>query len=100
MDEWYGPMNWPRDLDWTCEMCGSNVLTWGFQHARCRCDVCHTEYHMRDLDTGERVTTPICMLKPEYKAAFKVLWERDGIPIEQVEDADWDVALAKGQAAS
>ena len=100
MDYWRDPMNWPRDLDWTCEICGSNVLTWGFQHARCRCDVCHAEYHMRDLDTGERVTTPICMLKPEYKAAFKVLWERDGIPIEQVEDADWDVALAKGQEAS
>ena len=92
MDYWRCPMNWPRDFDWTCEICGSNMLTWGFQHARCRCDMCHTEYHMRDLDTGERVTTPICMLKPEYKAAFKMLWARDGIPIGDVADADWEAA--------
>jgi hypothetical protein len=54
---------------------------------------------MRDLDTGERVTTPICMLKPEYRAAFKVLWERDGIPIDEVADADWEASGIQAEEA-
>jgi hypothetical protein len=50
---------------------------------------------MRSGDAqNERVTTPICMLKPEYKAAFALLWACLRVPIEEIADAEWDMMLA------
>jgi len=106
MDYWQGVMNWPLDPGWACEICGTKPgegvlryispgLTWGLQHGVCRCDVCHTEYTLRDWQTEghPRVTTPICCLKPEYKIAFIELWAKYHCPVDEVTDQDWKAAL-------
>ena len=99
MQYWKGSMSWPLDADWTCETCGTGPfflagfmtdsnLTWGLVHARCRCDTCHTQYHMRD-DNGEIVSIPLCMLKLEYKEPARILWERDSVPIDRITETTW-----------
>lgn len=92
---WQGNMNWPLAPDWKCEICGKNEgLTWGLVHAQCRCNNCHTPYRMRD-EMEIVVNIPICQLKPEYYEAFKTIWEIYHIPIEEVNDEQWQESLAK-----
>ena len=85
MDYWRGYMNWPLDPNWKCEICGSRELTWGLPHATCRCDVCHTQYRMRNED-DEVVSIPICQLRSEYKKSVKNAWDKLGIPIDEFSD--------------
>jgi hypothetical protein len=98
MQYWRGFMNWPLDRDWKCPTCGERVLIWGFIHAQCRCDVCHTEFHMRDLETNDVVNIPILMLKKEYQEPAKLGYEHLKKPISEFSDDDWDYAfeLVKG----
>ena len=83
---WRGGMNWPIDHNWQCEICGNFSLTWGILHARCRCNECHVQYHMRN-ENDDIVTTPICMLKPEYYLPVKQIWLECQVPID--EWSDW-----------
>lgn len=93
MEYWRGLMNWPIDSKWKCEICEKyEGLTWGLVHAQCRCNVCHTQYGMRDKD-GKVVTFPICQLKPEYHKAFKIIWDKDFIPEDEVTDEQWSCGL-------
>ena len=95
MNYWEGYMNWPLDVDWKCKICDKNQgLEWGLIHAQCRCDVCHTQYRMRD-EKDNVVSLPICQLKPEYfeaaKEGFAILQK----PIDEFTDEDWKEALTK-----
>jgi len=89
MEYWSGYMDWPLDSDWRCEICGGRSMTWGFVHAQCRCNNCHTQYMMRDAKR-QRVTVPISMLKPEYKAPAKSAWAALRIPVDELRDQDWE----------
>jgi hypothetical protein len=82
---WKGWMDWPLDKDWECVVCGRRQLMWGFIHAQCRCDACHTQYRMRDLETDEVVATPICMLKPELRDIIIELYQIERIPIDEMD---------------
>lgn len=94
MNYWEGVMDWPCDADWKCETCGEyHGLTWGLLHGRCQCNRCHTQYHMRDED-NKVVTRPISKLKPEYKKAAKLGWEKFQKPISVWTDEMWDQALS------
>ncbi len=89
MAYWEGYMNWPLDTDWVCQTCGTyNGLTWGLTHAQCRCNTCHTQYFMRDRDR-EILTTPECLLKPEYEEPARILWKLHNIPIDEFTDEMW-----------
>ena len=93
MDYWTGFMNWDLDPDWACETCKSRgTLIWGFRHAECRCDICHTHYMMRD-DNQQIVTRPICMLKPEYWWPAQEGWRRYKSPLDDWTDEMWDVVF-------
>jgi hypothetical protein len=95
-DYWEGYMNWPRDPDWTCEICGKNAgLTWGLAHAECRCNLCHAVYTMRDWtqDGDPIVTTPICRIKPEYREAAVKIWKDLAKPLDEVSESVWDQYL-------
>jgi len=107
MKYWKGMMNWPIDPDVTCQTCGKKFaeagivgtilgtgLTWGLVHGECRCNICHTHYHMRDEDRV--LIRPTCWLKEEYKAAAKAGWEMFGVPIDEFTDEQW----AKAQEAT
>ena len=97
MQYWDGFMNWPINSDWRCEICGNGpLLEWGFQHARCRCIQCHTQYMMREITDGKygpRLAVPICQLKAEYKAPAQWLWNTRHLPLSSLTDEDWDVAM-------
>ncbi len=69
-------------------------LIWGLRNGDCRCDVCHTQYTMRDWGTEKftPVTRPICLLKSEYKAAFIKLWAEHHRPVDQITDEEWEAA--------
>ena len=88
MEYWRGYMDWPLDLDWKCESCNSRNLIWGFPHALCHCDICHTQYRMRD-ENNERVTIPISQLKDEYKETVKKGWNNFKIPLDEFSDKQW-----------
>ena len=92
MDYWRGCMNWPVVKGWTCNTCGSNAgyLVWGIVHGVCRCDTCHTQYKMRNLETGDITDTPIILLKPEYVIPAKAAWETYRKPISELTDTEWD----------
>ena len=96
MEYWEGWMDWPLKEGWVCETCGKYAgLTWGLVNGRCRCDICHTEYMMRD---GKKIVDiPISMLKPEYKDPARIGWERFKEPITDWNDDMWDevIELAK-----
>lgn len=92
MEYWRGYMDWPVDPDWVCETCGGRVLIWGLVHGVCRCDTCHTQYHMRP--DGEIVMVPVCRLKPEYKASAKAGWREYHKPISEWTDEMWDRAFS------
>lgn len=107
MNYWKDAMSWPIDPDWKCEICGMTppaslidlvmgkpYLTWGLRNGDCRCDACHTQYTMRDWEAEgfSPVTTPICLLKPEYKTAFVKLWEEEHRPVDQITDEEWETA--------
>lgn len=108
MSYWQGAMNWPIDSDWKCEICGMvppgslveflmmqhGGLVWGLRNGDCRCDVCHTQYTMRDWGTEKfaPVTRPICLLKPEYKVAFVKLWAGHHRPVDKITDEEWKAA--------
>ena len=95
MKYWQGYMNWSLNPNWKCEICGENQgLTWGLVHAQCRCNVCHTQYRMRD-EKDEVVKKPICQLKPKYYDAFKLIWEVYKQQIEEVSDEQWEEQLTK-----
>ena len=94
MNQWHGYMNWPLTPNWRCEICGGRWLIWGFTHARCRCDTCHTEYHMRDKD-GLIVNKPICWLKPEYMEPVRFLWKRTETPIDEMKMKELDALVAE-----
>ena len=42
---------------------------------------------------GERVTIPVCALKPQYRSAFLILWDGMHIPVDEVSDQDWEAEL-------
>ena len=102
MDYWRGYMDWPVVKGWTCSTCGSNAgdLIWGIVHGVCRCDRCHTQYKMRDLESGEITDIPILLLKPEYIAPAKAAWEMYQKPISELTDTEWDNAFEKVREAS
>lgn len=88
-------MDWPINSEWKCEICKKyEGLTWGLVHAQCRCNVCHVQYRMRN-EKSDRVTKPICQLKPEYYDAFKTIWEVYHIPIDEVTNEQWQESLTK-----
>lgn len=93
---WQGFMNWPLDENWKCEICGSRRLTWGLVHAQCRCDVCHTQYRMREKE-GKVVTIPICQLKPEYCIPAKLGWSKLKKPVDELSDSEWDSLLEEAK---
>ena len=68
-------MNWPRDKDYKCAICGSTMLEWGIAHATCYCTDCGTPYRMRDKN-GERVTAPICQVKENWMEVTKAIWKQ------------------------
>ena len=89
MNYWYGMMDWPIEPGWVCETCGEpGWLIWGLVHADCRCDRCHTKYRMRD-ENRERVTTPICQLRPEFKAPAKAAWAKRQVPVDKLTPKQW-----------
>jgi len=101
MGYWEGVMDWPLDTNWSCEICGSKPfllissgLTWGLVHAQCRCDECHTQYHMRN-DEGKVVTTPICRLKTEYKEPFKRAWQKYHLNLSEISDTQLEEFMPK-----
>ena len=95
MEQWYGMMDWPLDAEWTCEICGYRGLTWGKRHAMCRCDGCHAEYWMRDMNKEEKpaVTTPISALRPEYLEAFKIYFPLKKTKIDEMDQELWKEAF-------
>lgn len=94
MNYWEGRMDWTLNPEWKCEICGARSLQWGMRHAQCRCVSCHTQYNMRTVDEASTVvTTPICLLKPEYKEAFSKIWQRDHKNIDEVPQETWDQYL-------
>ena len=89
MDYWNGYMNWGIDKNWKCEVCGKyEGMIWGLVHATCRCNVCHTEYRMRD-GKDEVVDTPICQLKPEFFEPAKIGFAKYNKPIDEFTDEEW-----------
>lgn len=98
MNYWRGRMDWPIDERWVCETCNEyHGLTWGMVHAECRCNQCHTQYMMRDSDQARTVlTTPKCLLLPEYKNAARMGWQRYRTPMTEWTDAMWDQAFKDG----
>lgn len=94
MDYWRGFMNWPLDKDWVCETCNEyGGLTWGFVHATCRCNNCHTQYSMRD-ENGDIIDFPISLLKDEYKTPAKEGYKKYQRPISEFTKDEWDGLLA------
>jgi len=92
MEYWRVFMNWPIERDWKCETCGHLSLIWGIIHGVCRCNICHTQYTMRQ--DGERVTRPVSMLRPEYKEPIRRGWQEfDPIPLSEWTDAMFDEAF-------
>ena len=86
-------MDWPVKQGWECETCGENVgLTWGLMHGICRCNLCHTQYSMRDDE--EVVRIPVCQLKDEYKIPAQKLWRTCRLAVDEATDEDWDKAMA------
>ena len=89
MEYWRGLMSWPIEGDWGCPICEADTwLEWGLVNGQCRCTICHTEYMMREGD--ERVTTPICQLKPEYIEPAKRGYNKFKKPIDTFTDKDWN----------
>ena len=89
MEFWKGGMDWDLKHGWKCEVCGKyEGLTWGLAHGTCRCNVCHTEYRMRDKK-GEVVDTPICQLKPEFFEPAKIGFAKYNKPIEEFSNEEW-----------
>jgi hypothetical protein len=100
MECWHDMMNWPLTPGWKCEICGYDPpwgtgLTWGLVNGVCRCDQCHVEYTMKR--EGEVLTTPFCLLKPEYRAAFERIWAEHQTPVDEVTDAMWDRYLSAAE---
>lgn len=92
MEYWEGYMNWPLIDGWKCQTCGTNAgLTWGFVHAECRCNKCHTGYYMRA--DGKVTDTPVCLLKSEYREPARIGYDIYNIPISEWTDAEWDRAI-------
>ena len=84
IEYWRGYMNWTLDIDWKCEICGENKgLEWGMVHAQCRCNVCHTEYRMRD-EEDKIVSKPIVQWKAEYCEAIKAVWQKLHKPFDEI----------------
>lgn len=92
MNFWEGYMNWKLVDGWKCQTCGSNDLIWGLVHAQCRCNVCHTQYYMRD-DNGNITDNPICLLKDEYKEPAKIGWNKYNLPLSVWDDEMWNTAF-------
>lgn len=92
MNYWQGCMDWPLKEGWRCETCGKfGGLEWGLVHGECRCNICHTVYQMRPEE--ERLETPLCCLKEEYKQAAIKGFVMFSKPIDQWTDSMWDEAL-------
>ena len=89
-------MSWPVVRGWTCQTCGTdaNGLIWGILHARCRCRVCHTQYHMRDA-SDEVTDTPICCLKDEYKGPARVGYAKYRKPLSEWTDGEWNLVMTE-----
>jgi len=96
MNYWEGYMNWPLHKDWECPFCGGYLLIWGFTHGVCRCNLCHAQFTMRQH--GKRVTTPVCLVKPEYATAFTKLWAEQNRPIDDYSDKEWGAAGVQVEA--
>lgn len=80
-------MNWPLVADWKCPTCGQNEgLEWGLIHAQCRCNVCHTQFRMRDKENTITMF-PICQLKDEYKEPLRQVYLKYRLPIDEITDA-------------
>ena len=89
MEYWEGYMDWPLDKDWICEICGNrSVLIWGLTHAVCRCSECHMQYTMRN-DEDEVVSTPICMIKEDYRTAAIEGHKKLKIPLSEFTKEQW-----------
>lgn len=88
MEYWRGYMSWPIDPDWKCQTCGGPSLIWGLVNGQCRCMKCHTQYFMKD-EKGDRVTTPICWLRPEFQEPAREFWKENGTPIDGITREQW-----------
>ena len=91
MEYWRGYMDWPIDPEWYCEICGDNVLIWGLVHGVCRCRSCHVQYDMGNAK--EPRTTPLCMLKEDYREPYLWTWDRMQKPVDELTDEQWDMAF-------
>ena len=89
MDYWKGQMDWPLDKDWKCPTCEQRAgLEWGMVHGQCRCNVCHTQFTMRDSDEARAILTiPQCRLKPEYETPLKMSYQKNQVPIDEMDAA-------------
>ena len=92
MKAWHGVMDWPLDANWKCEICGSVNLLWGLAYGICRCEICHTQYRMRD-EQDKVVKVPICQLKDKYYQPAKRLYQVLKTPMTQWTDEQWDKAM-------
>ena len=92
MKYWRGVMWLDIDDGWQCDVCDNNngdaSLTWGFVHAQCRCDHCHTQYRMLD-ENGKAVTKPICQLKPEFREPLRDEWKKRHVPWDEWPDGEF-----------
>jgi len=92
MEYWHGYMNAPLNKDWICPICSNRVLVWGFINGQCRCDICHTEFMMRD---GTKVVDiPIWLIKDVYKEPAKAGYQYFKKPISEFSDEEWDYAFS------
>ena len=90
---WSGIVSWKVDQDWQCQTCGTSAfhLIWGFINGECRCNICHTEYMLRDGD--QILTRPICQLKLEYTEPAKTGWQYFKKGFDEFTNEDWAKAF-------
>lgn len=67
-------------------------MQWAWGHGWAHCYDCHAVYCMLN-EAGERVTVPIDRIKPEYGAAYKLIPQEDRVPMNEMDDRDWELAL-------
>ena len=80
-------MNWPLDKDWKCWLCESPFRPqWGLAHGECVCE-CGAWYTMRKGTTI--LTTPIPLIKDEYKEVARHLWKEKQTNISDLDAVDW-----------
>ena len=94
MEYWRGIMDWPLKKGWRCLTCNGDRLEWGFAHAQCRCNECHTQFRMRN-EKKEIVDVPLCQLRDKYKEPAKLAWAKWHIPVDELTDEQGEEFMTK-----